>query len=498
MPQFTHVATHADGPFLSDDLITDLDSAVLGGSVVLVAGSAADGGLTSFALSGGNAAVQSDTVAWSVLTGTSSLADLDVVTLWGNDLVLTAGRWDDGIGFRHIGGGGTFGAVDVPATGGTSTARPTAIGALVAGGLPYVALTGSQGTGLNLFAVDNSLDLALSHALPDTALTALDRLTSMAIVDNATADWIATASPSENQVSVFAVSGGSLVQAGHFNSAKGEGVQGLHQVEAVTVAGVDYILAGASQTGTLSVLSINADGSLSETDRVLDDANSRFAGVTAIETVTFQGHSFVFAGGTDAGLTLFQMLPGGYLLPRGVLTDGIGTTLASVSAIEAVSVGSDLQLFASSQSEPGISQFSVDPGTLGTVTQLTGTSGGSATGTAANDVLAGSAGRDTLNGGDGDDVLIDGAGIDSLTGGAGADVFVFVRDGCHDRITDFEPGIDRIDLSAHDFLYSAASLDIQLTIYGARIIFGGEVLRVETFDGSSLTAQDFDDSDFLF
>lgn len=68
-----------------------------------------------------------------------------------------------------------------------------------------------------------------------------------------------------------------------------------------------------------------------------------------------------------------------------------------------------------------------------------------------NDVLRGGEGDDTLRGGDGDDVLTGGAGRDRLVGGAGADVFRFLdasdsARGRPDRIVDFAPGLDVIDL----------------------------------------------------
>lgn len=78
-------------------------------------------------------------------------------------------------------------------------------------------------------------------------------------------------------------------------------------------------------------------------------------------------------------------------------------------------------------------------------------------GGAGNDALVGLAGNDRLNGGSGNDWLSGGAGADTLTGGTGADMFVFrstaeigLKAGARDRITDFEPGRDRIDLSAID------------------------------------------------
>jgi hypothetical protein len=77
-------------------------------------------------------------------------------------------------------------------------------------------------------------------------------------------------------------------------------------------------------------------------------------------------------------------------------------------------------------------------------------------GGAGDDTLLGGAGRDRLFGGDGRDVLSGGTGPDVLTGGTGADVFLFET--AHrvgkfkgrDVITDFRPGVDKIDMSGID------------------------------------------------
>lgn len=64
------------------------------------------------------------------------------------------------------------------------------------------------------------------------------------------------------------------------------------------------------------------------------------------------------------------------------------------------------------------------------------------------DRLEGDRGNDRLMGGGGDDTLIGGRDDDLLAGNEGADVFVFDRRGFgQDRIVDFTPGEDRIDLS---------------------------------------------------
>lgn len=76
-------------------------------------------------------------------------------------------------------------------------------------------------------------------------------------------------------------------------------------------------------------------------------------------------------------------------------------------------------------------------------------------GTRGGDTIDLGAGNDRVKGGGGDDTIIGGLGADLVNGGRGRDTFVF-RDagestpGASDRITGFESGQDRIDLSAID------------------------------------------------
>jgi Ca2+-binding RTX toxin-like protein len=83
--------------------------------------------------------------------------------------------------------------------------------------------------------------------------------------------------------------------------------------------------------------------------------------------------------------------------------------------------------------------------------------GNTLNGRGGDDVINGFEGNDTINGGDGNDRLIGSTGADALTGGAGSDRFIFVSTldspnapGKFDVITDFEHGIDKIDLSRID------------------------------------------------
>ncbi len=69
-----------------------------------------------------------------------------------------------------------------------------------------------------------------------------------------------------------------------------------------------------------------------------------------------------------------------------------------------------------------------------------------------DDVFDGFSGDDWIEGREGNDVINGGAGEDRLSGGEGEDIFVFTElshttKQYDDRITDFEDGVDRIDLS---------------------------------------------------
>jgi Ca2+-binding RTX toxin-like protein len=105
-----------------------------------------------------------------------------------------------------------------------------------------------------------------------------------------------------------------------------------------------------------------------------------------------------------------------------------------------------------------------------------------------HDTVWGGGGNDTLRGGDGDDGVWGGIGNDLLTGGAGADRFVFAAGDDADTITDFEDGIDKLDLSDFGFASAAEAL-ARANETGGDVVFdfgNGDVLTVENISRAAL------------
>ncbi len=250
------------------------------------------------------------------------------------------------------------------------------------------------------------------------------------------------------------------------------GISAPTVIEVVQAYGKSWVVVAGSQSNSISVMELGDNGQLRPTNHVLDTLHTRFESVQDLSAIEVEGRVFVLAGGGDDGVTLFTMTPDGQLVHMDSFADTLETRLQNVETLSVAHVGDELQVFATSQIDPGITHLSVSIADLGVVSQGLG----SVTGTAQDDLLSGGILDSTLNGGAGDDILITGTSSTIMTGGAGADVFVIRQSSGPTVISDFQAWTDRLDLSHYPFLRTPAQLDFTSTATGARITYLDETI----------------------
>lgn len=303
-------------------------------------------------------------------------------------------------------------------------------------------------------------------------------------------DYLVKAFASADSIASHRVTqSGTLSHTSEVSAGQGMGMDAPTALTAVMVGGINYVIAAGTLSSSLSVFELGSGGLLQPVDHVIDDLNTRFQRVTALDSIAVGDRSFVVAGGGDDGVSLFLLLPGGRLLHQDSFADTMTTALANVSNLTLHHSGQSLQIFAGSERETGITRLTVDLGAIGQ-TRIGTVNNDALSGGVADDILGGDAGDDTLTGGEGRDILLDGPGVDQMTGGGGADIFILAADGQADVITDFQPGVDKLDLSSWAGLRSASQLRIDPQSWGAIITYQTEVLQVRSASGGMLSRND--------
>lgn len=292
-----------------------------------------------------------------------------------------------------------------------------------------------------------------------------------------------------------------------------------------------YIIAYASPTGPIQLsdflladrtnVSITVSGSAGANRLVGGLANDSLSGQGGDDTLIGGGGLDTLRGGTGADTFAFAA------------GDSTGTAIDSiadfqtgsdrivlegtVTGLSLVRVSSTATLIFANQSTGtiqtvvgvnGLIQASdvVDASGIAGSTLMIGWSG--------SDVLIGGSRADTLQGGDGNDFLTGGGGRDVLTGGAGADQFIYADASIYamnrgdelDRITDFQTGVDLINLNAVlplsiqidrsgagseslIFMYSANGrfdIYVQNLVQGSDFLLAGRTNIPITFNGADV------------
>jgi len=311
---------------------------------------------------------------------------------------------------------------------------------------------------------------------------------SMQAVQSGAGQFVVSADAATNAISVFQVDAGTGMLAAIDNTSAIEtlGIAVPTAVEVVEAYGQSWIVVAGSASNSLSVMKLSDTGSLIPTDHVLDTLDTRFQSVQDLSLIEVDGRVFVVAGGGDDGITLFTLTPNGQLVHLESFADTLGSGLQNIQSLSVAHVGDELQILVTSQQDAGVNLLTTSVSELGVVSEGFGT----VKGTALNDMLSGSILQTSLLGGAGDDILIAGAGATTMTGGAGADIFVMQFGSDPTTITDFEVGVDRLDLFDYLLLRTPSQLTFTGTAQGAEIEYRDELIQIYSASGGPLSSSD--------
>ena len=458
MPQFSLTTMIVRPSDVTTSRITDLALGTGALSDVLYSTTRFDGQIDSWDITG-TALTHSDSDGFEI----GPIAGNNPTLAFVDGQLLSGGGTSGSLTLRALGADGSLGTAEtIPDT--ASFAAPLVAPAVIAhthGNIGvYAGLSG--GTGIVQVLLDSAGNVLDTSETEDRGRTAADDITAMATSTVQGANFVFTASASDLGITAWESRGatGALTGRETLRPETGLWASAPTAIVPIFVDGLDYVVMAAAGSGSLTVISTSAAGELAVVDHVIDDRSTRFEGVTALVSVVYQGQTWLFAGGSDDGITAFQVLDGGRLLARATIADTAQMTLANISALEARADSTGIDIFAASATEAGLTRLRL---------------------TIAPD----------------DQVIMDTAGSDTLTGGTGADVFVLGADGMIDTIADFEVGIDRLDLSDWNGLRSTNQIFFTSLSNGIEITYGDETLFLRSADGSSIAKSDLSETDVI-
>ncbi len=464
--------------------VTDLDILWTDNGPVLYATSRVAGTITAYDLTGGTVI---DTEAVPAKADDMGALEIEMVTFGDTTQAVTLSGTAAGLPSYTLGADGSIGAkTDLEATGLTGQVlAQTSV--TLATGTTYVFAATSEPGKLGIYeALDNgTLDVVKKPKLPQAKPADISAMVT--VVQDGKAYLVLTSALSD-QVQCYKINdAGELRTADLLGADNGLGINRPASLATVTLDGQSFVIVGGAGSSSLSVISVDGDGTLRATDHVVDSLDTRFQGVGALATTMVDGRAYVVAAGGDDGLTLFTLLPTGRLVVLDTIADTLDTGLDNIETLALAGMGTGLDIFVGSATEGGVTQLTYDLDSAGETLQA-GAKGGTLSGTGGDDMLIGGKGDDTLNGNQGDDILAGGLGADVFKGGGGADLFVLdAMDDLTDKIQDFDTGKDRLDLSGWGMLRGPDQLAFKSISGGIQLTFGEAVLKITSADGSKIS-----------
>ena len=128
--------------------------------------------------------------------------------------------------------------------------------------------------------------------------------TLLALDETAGGVLLATSGSAHALVTYLPDAQGQPQEVARLGAPDGIGINTPAALNVLRVHDTDFAIVGGAGTGSLSVFEVAQSGHLTLRDHVVDGRDTRFDGVTVIDSITIGGRGYVVAAGSDHGLTL--------------------------------------------------------------------------------------------------------------------------------------------------------------------------------------------------
>lgn len=359
MTYFTIDSTITDSSSTKLQGLSDIQVFEINGQTYLLAAAEADGALTSFRVETDGSLTQVDVINYSSVSGTKSVVNLQLVEVNGALCVIPAGRYEDSSVMYDINTDGSLsnvGALGTAQTGGMIQSFRVDVG-----GQQYLYTTKSNQSGFTIQKLNTDGSLQTVGVVADTGQVPLGDVSDFASAQvNGQTYLFAVSAFDAGLISYRVNADGTLVETDVVLPGDGAGFSLVQTVETVEIDGTVFVLIGSAGTDSITTYEVNADGSLSETDHLMDTGETRFQDITTMETFEVDGQTYALVAGSDDGVTLVEIAANGEIIVVATLSDDFDTTLENVSDIEVTVSGSEVTAFIASGSENGITTVSID------------------------------------------------------------------------------------------------------------------------------------------
>lgn len=440
--------------------------------------------------------------------------DLLTLSTGGKDYVVTTSFYENAVQAysvsqtgRVTSGDVIFDDVKLDTKNGTSVARGTgdeaalfgadSVSKFVVGGQLHLMVGGTYDNGVNVIRVEDDGGLTLINTLFDTNSTHLKDVDDVDVVYTSKGTYSFAVSPTEGGISVLRIfNNGAFRNTHNVDATDGVQLGRPTSVETVQFDGKTFVYTGGIGNDPISVFQLSDTGRLRLVEQVGGDDAEHIRKTYSMKSFETDGDHFLAVGGDTGGISIFEVANDGTLTLRSEIDHDLPSRTKTTADLEIKTIGDKTFILAAGQDGDGVSvyRFVNDVNGVG----VTASSNKSVIkGSFKADVLLGSDGKDVIRAKSGDDLLLDGEHKDKLFGGPGSDVFEFTVDGKQDRVQDFQDGLDLIDLSAS----SVESLDqiefTQLTNRAVRLDYDDEILIVRAWNKGDLNMSQLTEDDFI-